>query len=131
MLNSQKFWLKHFIYIYIYIYNAHTYVYAGASPRSFYWGREDGFRPGGRIQVSQNHLFPNAAFSSDFVHLIFERYENLKFLVSVRKKISLKIAISGGRPPGSEPGDAIPHSPPPATLVATLMYICKLEDDDG
>ena len=33
-------------------------------------GNGDGFRLGGRIQVSQNHLLPNSDFSSYFTHLI-------------------------------------------------------------
>ena len=49
----------------------------GASPRSFDWVG-DGFRLGGRIQVSQNHLSQNSDFSSDFARFILKLLEELK-----------------------------------------------------
>ena len=76
-------------------------------------------RGGGADSVPSNAPTTNSVFSSDFDHFILKILKNVKLLTSsLKKKISVKIAISGWRPPQTfEPGDESP-SPPPCRVGA-------------
>ena len=89
---------------------SYEYAWPGASPRIFDWG--DKSWPGGRIQVSQNHLLPNSDFSFDFAHFILERMENPKVLANIPKKIPYKPRFLGRTSPRNfEPGGHVPRIP--------------------
>ena len=66
----------------------------------FRLGREDGFRLGGRIHVSENHLPPNSDFSSDFAHFVLKILKNLEILVSVQEFFLKNCDFRWGHPPG-------------------------------